>query len=129
MCLFNLNNIFTTYKNDPFNNNTLKSSMIMGVYKDNDGYIWVGSNDEGVNIIDRSKDKVYRLDKEGELNSLLTSTDITVINGYDNKIFIGTNNGINIIDKDKNEVIKYLESDNDFDSNKSKIREIYIDNR
>lgn len=128
LCLFNLNNIFTTYKNDPFNNNTLKSSMIMGVYKDNDGYIWVGSNDEGVNIIDRSKDKVYRLDKEGELNSLLTSTDITVINGYDNKIFIGTNNGINIIDKDKNEVIKYLESDNHFDSNKSKIREIYIDN-
>lgn len=127
LCLFNPNNIFTTYKNDPFNENTLKSSMIMGIYKDNDGYIWVGSNNEGVNIIDRSNDKVYRLDKEGELNSLLTSTDITVINGYDNKIFIGTNNGISIIDKDKKEIIKYLESDSSFDSDKSKIREIYID--
>lgn len=127
LCLFNPNNIFTTYKNDPFNENTLKSNMIMGIYKDDDGYMWVGSNDEGVNIIDRSKDKVYRLDKEGELNSLLTSTDITVINGYGNKIFIGTNNGINIIDKDTKEIIKYLESDIDFDSDKSKIREIYID--
>ena len=127
LCLFNPNNIFTTYKNDPFNENTLKSDMIMGIYKDDDGYIWVGSNDEGINIIDRSKDKVYRLDKAGELNSLLTSTDITVINGYGNKIFIGTNNGINIIDKDTKEIIKYLESDIDFDSDKSKIREIYID--
>lgn len=128
LCLFNTNDIFTTYKNDPFNDNTLKSNMIMGVYKDDDGYIWVGSNDEGINIIDKKNDKVYRLDKDGELNSLLTSTDITVINGYGNKVFIGTNNGINVIDKDKKTIVKYLESDSDFDSDRSKIREIYIDN-
>ena len=128
LCLFNPKDIFITYKNDPFNDNTLKSNMIMGVYKDDDGYIWVGTNDEGINIIDKENDKVYRLDKQGELNSLLTSKDITVINGYGNKIFIGTNNGINIIDKDKKEIHKYLESDSDFDSDSSKIREIFIDN-
>ena len=116
---------FYRYSEEP--KRGLSSNWIVDIIEDNDGYIWVGSNDEGVNIIDRSNDKVYRLDKEGELNSLLTSTDITVINGYDNKIFIGTNNGISIIDKDKKEIIKYLESDSSFDSDKSKIREIYID--
>lgn len=118
---------FEVYKYKGEDENSISGNIIVAIIEDNDGYIWVGSNDEGVNIIDRSNDKVYRLDKEGELNSLLTSTDITVINGYDNKIFIGTNNGINIIDKDKKEIIKYLESDSSFDSDKSKIREIYID--
>lgn len=118
---------FEVYKYKGEDENSISGNIIVAIIEDNDGYIWVGSNDEGVNIIDRSNDKVYRLDKEGELNSLLTSTDITVINGYDNKIFIGTNNGISIIDKDKKEIIKYLESDSSFDSDKSKIREIYID--
>lgn len=118
---------FEVYKYKGEDENSISGNIIVAIIEDNDGYIWVGSNNEGVNIIDRSNDKVYRLDKEGELNSLLTSTDITVINGYDNKIFIGTNNGINIIDKDKKEIIKYLESDSSFDSDKSKIREIYID--
>lgn len=108
--IFDPNTEISHYKKDPFDENTLSDNSIHGIYQDGDGLIWVGTNSKGANIIDRENDKVYHINKTSK-EYRISDDNINDIVGFDNKIFIGTKNGLNEIDKKAKSVKIYTTDD------------------
>lgn len=119
--IFNPHNTISHYKHDPFLDNSINDNMIQGLYEDDEGYIWVGTNTKGVNILNINK---YRI---AELNNYkLSSNRVNDIDGYKDYIFLGTNNGLNIIDK-KNKSISILNELHGLPSKNIKI--LFVDDK
>ena len=68
---------------------------IYGIYKDDDNLLWLGTSEQGVNIINEKEVKYLHTE-----NSNLLSNTIIDITGYKNKVFIGTNNSLSVLIKD-----------------------------
>lgn len=92
----------TYTKDDRLGDNTLSENVIHGIYEDKNGYLWVGTNSKGVNVINQNTNDVYHVNTSTMKG--FSNDSINIISGYDNYIYIGTNNGLNIIDIDKKEV-------------------------
>lgn len=43
---------FKVYSNDPIDDSTLSSNVVICMLVDSDGYIWVGTKDDGLNRLD-----------------------------------------------------------------------------
>lgn len=123
--VFDPDNRIEHYKKDPFNMNSLNDNLIHGIHEDKDGLLWVGTNSKGINLIDRKNDIVKHITKENT-NGSLVNDSINDITGKDNKIFIGTNNGLNIVDKDKKSIVLYNE-DNGLVTNN--IKTLFLDSK
>ncbi|SCH41608.1 Alkaline phosphatase synthesis sensor protein phoR [uncultured Clostridium sp.] len=106
--IFDPNNNFQHYKYDPFDKNSLSSNMIHGIYEDDDEYIWVGTSLTGVNIINKKNDDRYFLTSE---NSSLCDNTIQDITGLNNEIYIGTSNGLTIVNKNSKTIQNFSVED------------------
>ncbi len=104
--IFNPNNKIIQYKSDPLNKNSLSSNVIQGVYEDEDGLIWVGTRDKGLNIMDRENNKYIKI-SAGEGTYDITSNLIRVIQGSGDTVSVGTDYGLNQINRKTMEVKKY----------------------
>ena len=93
------------YKNDPLNDNSLSNNVVHGIYEDYEGLLWVGTRSKGLNIINRKTNKIDHI-YEGNSEYDLSSNGIRVITGKENIIYIGTRNGLNILDKYTNKIEK-----------------------
>ena len=124
---FNPKSNFNYFKTDPLSENALSSNMIHGIYENNN-VLWVGTNKDGLNVIDRNTNTVYQLTAE---NSYLTNNEIKDITGYDDKVFIGTNNGLNVVSTSSTDYYSPLTetytTNNGLPSNK--IRALFVDNK
>ncbi|MGX4601103.1 two-component regulator propeller domain-containing protein [Faecalimicrobium sp. JNUCC 81] len=123
--VFDSNNKMEHYKKDPTNKNSLSDNLIHGIYEDKDGLLWVGTNSKGVNVIDRRSDKVTHINKDST-NGIFVNDSINDITGKDNIIYIGTNNGLVKIDKDKNIIDTYDKSNGICEDN---VRCLYLDSK
>lgn len=101
--MFDPSSSIELYKKNEYNpNNSLSEDVIHGIYEDGNGYLWVGTNSKGVNVINKDTDEVTHINTdtlEGFSNN-----SVNVINGYDEYVYIGTNNGVNIINTKTNEL-------------------------
>lgn len=104
--IFNPNNKIIQYKSDPLNKNSLSSNVIQGVYEDEDGLIWVGTRDKGLNIMDRENNKYIKI-SAGEGTYDITSNLIRVIQGSGDTVWVGTDYGLNQINRKTMKVKKY----------------------
>lgn len=95
------------YKNDPFDKTSISDNMVQGIYEDEEGYLWIGTNSKGVNILDKDRNSIATVSIEN--NNFISSNRVNDIEGYKNLIFLGTNNGLNIIDKNTNTIKVYKE--------------------
>lgn len=109
--VFDPNNSIEHYKNNPFDDNSLSDNTIHGIYEDDEGLVWVGTQNNGLNIIDRENKKVQRIFK-GDSKYELNSNNIKIITGKGNKIWVGTKDGLNEIDKEDMSVKVYTTEDN-----------------
>ncbi len=104
--IFDPNNKITQYNSDPLNENSLSSNVVQGVYEDQDGLLWIGTRDKGLNIMDRKNNKYTRIEAgDGEYN--LTSNLIRVVEGSGDTIWVGTDYGLNQIDRKTMKIKKY----------------------
>ena len=55
--IFEPNNKIIQYKSDPLNDNSLSSNIIQGVYEDDNGLLWIGTKNRGINIMDKDNNK------------------------------------------------------------------------
>ena len=96
---------------------------IYGIYKDDDNLLWLGTSEQGVNIINEKEVKYLHTE-----NSNLLSNTIIDITGYENKVFIGTNNGLSVLVKDNESytITNYTEKEG-LPSNK--ITYLFIDSK
>lgn len=122
--IFDPTNSIKHYKNDPFDSSTINDNMVQGLYEDDEGFLWIGTNANGVNILDKNRDNIYTITTDNSSN--LSSNRINDIAGYKNLIFLGTNNGLNIIDKSSNTLKVYKEADGLPSKN---IKNLFIDNK
>ena len=122
--IFNPNSNFYHFKSNLYDENSLSGNMIHGIYEDNNKTLWIGTNENGVNVI--NGDVIKHLNKE---NSNLISNAIEDITGFNNYIFIGTNEGLSVLAKtdDKNYNIKNYTDKDGLPSNK--IRSLFIDSK
>ena len=122
--IFNPNSDFTHFKSNPYNENSLSGNIIHGIYEDDEKTLWVGTNENGVNII--NGDIIKHLNKE---NSNLISNLIEDITGFNNYVFIGTNEGLSVLVKNDNNdytITNYTDKDG-LPSNK--IRSLFIESK
>lgn len=108
--IFNPNNKIIQYKSDPLTQNSLSSNVIQGVYEDEDGLLWVGTRDKGLNIMDRENNKYTKI-SAGEGNNNITSNLIRVIEGSGDTVWVGTDYGLNQIDRKTMQIKKYTMND------------------
>ncbi|MBM6861514.1 histidine kinase, partial [Clostridium saudiense] len=94
--VFDSSNSIVHYKNDPFDTTTINDNMIQSIYEDSAGYLWVGTHTKGVNILDKDRKNIRTLNVEA--GEIISGNRVNAIKGYKNFIFLGTNNGLNIID-------------------------------
>lgn len=121
---FDPTNSIKHYKNDPSDKTTLNGNMIQGLYEDEEGFLWVGTNANGVNILDKNRDKIDEITTN--TSKMLSSDRINDIAGYKNLIFLATNNGLNIIDKNKKTITVYNEADGLTSKN---VKNLFVDNK
>ncbi len=80
----------------------LSEKMIGSIYADGDE-IWVGTWDNGLDIINRKTGKVKHFSKNSPVGQKLVGDNVHVIfKDSRNLLWLGTNNGITIYDKQKN---------------------------
>ncbi|MBX7379325.1 ligand-binding sensor domain-containing protein [Clostridium chauvoei] len=126
--LFNPDNIFRHYKNDPFNTNSLSEDMMAGIYQDNDGLLWVGTVHNGINIIDRDKNIIQRINSNLKDQNSISDNNIREIVGIDNEIWIATENGLNKYDKSTGKYTRYNSNGSENSLIHDDVKSLYIDN-
>lgn len=121
--IFDPSSEFKHYKSDPFNKNSLSYSIIHGLYEDDDGYIWAGTSLAGVNIINKKNNNIYFLTTQ---NSSICDDSINDLTGYNDEIYIGTANGLAIVNRISKEIINFT-SDDGLPS--SSIKSLFVDSK
>ncbi len=78
--------------------NGIPNDKITSLYLDNENLLWIGTDKKGIFIFDIEKEKAkpYFISDDQLINS------ISSIDGFGENIFIGTHNGLIIINKTKN---------------------------
>lgn len=123
--IFDAENKIQHYKRDPFDSNSLNDNMIQGIYEDSDGFVWLGTNSKGINILDRTEGTVKHINTKAT-PGVLSNDSINDITGDGNTIFVATDNGLNILSKDTNKVKVYTEEDG---LNDNKVKSVYLDTK
>lgn len=82
---------FTVFNNDPTDENTLSSNVIICMLIDSEGYVWVGTEADGLNRLDpiTGNIKRFRHDKNNE-NSLIADEVYSLCESKDGLIWIGS---------------------------------------
>ncbi|MFY0626545.1 MAG: hypothetical protein JXR07_09630 [Reichenbachiella sp.] len=89
----------------------LSHSNVNCLYEDNQGFIWIGT-DDGLNCFNGISFEVFRNDYEDE-NSLLNSRILTIIQVKNGEFWIGTNDGINSFNRATGIYTRYFHNPND----------------
>jgi len=97
--------------------------LIISLARDNSGVFWLGSESKGVYLWDPSRELIenYRYQREGEQS--LNHNAVRILQQHSNNddlFWVGTSNGFNLIDYQKNSVKRYFlpaDSDNQFSNN------------
>lgn len=104
---------FTNYRYVPRNAFSIASDFIISVYEDRQGIIWAGTSESGVDKWDRNIQKFEHYNSQaGHIGSLSNNTVWGIWEDAAEKIWIGTSNGLNVLDRKKNEVKAYFHKEN-----------------
>lgn len=103
-------------ENDKYNSG-LSENMITAIYEDKQGYIWVGTGESGINIIDLEGDNIEKLS--------IGCNKILDIVEHKDIMYVGTKDGLFLLDRKSKSIIKRLDNNNGLNSNY--IRRLYVD--
>jgi ligand-binding sensor domain-containing protein len=118
-----------SFKHDTLNQNSLGGLDLETVYADDEGKIWVGFNDEGMDQFDPATGifKHYRQiqDDPGSLSSNGVSV---IIKDHQGRLWVGTNNGLNQLDQKTGKFIHHsFQPENPRSLSNNTVRAIYED--
>ena len=105
------------YRNNPKDSSSIGSNYLWRIIEGNDGNLWIGTNDKGLNSFNKKSGKFTRypfVDNDGtiKVNNVLDDGGvISLLCGKDGIIWIGTNFGsLNRFDTKKGKFTSYLDS-------------------
>lgn len=102
----------------------LNENIVHGIYEDEEDYLWVGTNSNGVNIIDRKNNTSKYLNSSTD--KAFKSNSVNDVTGKGNIVYIATDDGLIKIDKAKNTLRNYDVEDGLVDE---KIKDVFIDSK
>ncbi len=123
---------FYSLKNNPNDANSMSNDYINCIYEDRSGIIWAGTSWKGVNRIDNQSNlfRHYYKSSNDKINTAINNNIVwAIVNDKNGDIWIGTNQGVNILNK-KTDKFSYI-THNEKDANSlisNKVRAIQIDN-
>ncbi|MGL5313254.1 MAG: ligand-binding sensor domain-containing protein [Peptostreptococcaceae bacterium] len=120
--IYNANNNIQHYKHEINNENSLSSSVVHGVYEDEEGKLWVGTISEGLNVIDRKNNSIEHINEDNGLSN----NRVNFIVGDENYIWVATNNGLSRINKKDRSIKNYNEEDG---LSEYRIKSLFIDSK
>jgi signal transduction histidine kinase/DNA-binding response OmpR family regulator/ligand-binding sensor domain-containing protein len=86
---------FKLYNHSPADSFSLSGHVVNALFEDTFGRVWVGTHNQGLNILDRDTERFYKLDFEELTNQGLNSNRIFSIEQESDSIFwIGTGSGL-----------------------------------
>ena len=121
---FSINREFKVYRNNPLDDNSLSNNSVCGIYEDDDEMVWVGTFNAGVNRINKKTGEITRYYNSVNDSQTLSSNRIKDITGIENEIWIATDNGLNLYDKNTG-IFKSYTNQNSILNNE--IRALFID--
>ncbi|MEM7536426.1 MAG: two-component regulator propeller domain-containing protein [Chloroflexota bacterium] len=98
-------NQFTAYQHDPDDTNSLSSDSVIGLARDNNGDIWIGSWAGGLSRLDPETETFthWRADNSG----LWTDNIFTLFADSHNQLWISAwDNGLQVLDIDRGEIVQ-----------------------
>lgn len=112
---------FITYMNKDYDNSTLANNIVFTLIEDDSGLIWAGTY-TGVSVFDsRNKIQIYKNDPVDK-NSLSNNIVMGVYEDDEGLLWIGTRDkGLNIIDRDTDEITHINEGTSIYDLNTNAI--------
>ncbi|GAA3580566.1 two-component regulator propeller domain-containing protein [Snuella lapsa] len=124
------NNLFLNYKNDPANELSLPSNIVMTVMEDSDGYVWTGNFKKGVSYKKNGETVFYspKFNPIGAPN-LKHNLVFDLIEDLQGNIWIATyDEGLYCYKKNKNEITHYsIKNDNSSGLKTNKILRLLCD--
>ncbi|UZR97590.1 two-component regulator propeller domain-containing protein [Chondrinema litorale] len=92
-------------------NDGLSNSYIIDILQDNDGYIWIGT-DDGLNKYNGYEMVVYRNDP-ADTSSISNNSIGTLLRDNQGRIWVGTKEGLNLYDAEKNQFTRIPYTENE----------------
>lgn len=91
---------FIAYRNSPGDSTTLGGNYISDIDEDNQGNLWIATQDGGVSRYNRKEDKFYNyLSDPADSSSLSDNMALSVLVDSQDNIWIGTKGGLDRFDK------------------------------
>jgi ligand-binding sensor domain-containing protein/serine phosphatase RsbU (regulator of sigma subunit) len=87
------------FKNDYYDTLSLPSNDINYLFEGKNGVIYVGTNDGGFSVYNKSTEKFTNYKKEKSSNALSDNSVRGILEINDNELLIATNEGLNLFDK------------------------------
>lgn len=122
---------FKLYDYNPKNPYSLSHNMVVSIYEDGSGMIWVGTWGGGLNRFDRKtgKFKVYK-NIPGEPNSLSNNDVWSICEEKEGVLWVGSGKGLNKYDRENDKFTRYLEKSTSEDPKKgNRVNTIYRDSQ
>ncbi|KAF2330663.1 hybrid sensor histidine kinase/response regulator transcription factor [Flavobacterium daemonense] len=90
--------LFTSYKNNINDKNSLSSNLVKSIAVDKNQNIWIGTNLGGVNLYDPKTGSFTVFRRNASSNSITSDNVNCLIVTRNNKLFIGTDTGLDVYD-------------------------------
>lgn len=110
------NGEITSYKNKPYDPDSLVNNSIQSVYRDDDGLIWIGTY-SGISILDPVQKFIHYKKDLGSKNSLSSNSMAGIYEDENGILWIGTtNDGLNKFNRKTGEIKHFKFDENDKNS-------------
>lgn len=100
---------FKTFKPDPDITNSLSDRWITSILEDEEGYLWIGTRAGGLNRYDPNTEQFTRYMHEESHQQSLSDNHVNVLYmDRSNRLWIGTTNGLDVMDRASNSFTHYV---------------------
>jgi signal transduction histidine kinase/ligand-binding sensor domain-containing protein len=109
---------FLHYRHDPFDPNSLGSSVVWSIYEDRSGVMWFGTYGGGLNKYNRSTERFRLYQHHPNLpNSLSDNMIWSIVEDSLGRLWIGTfNGGLNMLDRAADKLVVYRHDETESES-------------
>lgn len=102
------------YEHIDSDSSSISDGFIWCIFEDEEHYLWIGTNDGGLNKYDPKTDKfTYYKNNPSDGNTILSNSVFFIIQDDDKSLWLSTSNGINKFDKKSGKFTPYLKTEND----------------
>jgi signal transduction histidine kinase/ligand-binding sensor domain-containing protein len=105
--------IFKHWVNEPGDPNSLSHDVILSIYEDRAGMLWIGTNGGGLNRFDRENETfLHWVNEPGNPESLSSNDILSIYEDRTGVLWVGTmGGGLNRFDREKGTFKRYREKD------------------